>query len=107
MEPDPYPTRWSYRGYLPHFHCAEAIQFITFRLGDSLPKAVVERIEMQIQQMLPGEDEEIQAQRRKLAEKYLDSGYGSAGCVERPAHRLSMTRCYAATVASTSCTPSC
>jgi len=31
---------WHSRGYLPHFDSAEAIQFVTFRLADSLPRAV-------------------------------------------------------------------
>jgi putative transposase len=36
------PKGWHSRGYLPHFDSPETIQFITFRLGDSLPAAVVE-----------------------------------------------------------------
>jgi REP element-mobilizing transposase RayT len=31
---------WHSRGYLPHFDSPESIQFVTFRLADSLPKAV-------------------------------------------------------------------
>jgi putative transposase len=31
---------WHSRGYLPHFDSAETIQFVTFRLFDSLPRAV-------------------------------------------------------------------
>jgi hypothetical protein len=31
---------WSSRGYLPHFDAGELVQAITFRLADSLPKAV-------------------------------------------------------------------
>ena len=30
---------WHSRGYLPHFDSAETVQFVTFRLADSLPKA--------------------------------------------------------------------
>jgi putative transposase len=33
---------WNSRGYLPHFDSAETVQFITFRLFDSLPRAVAE-----------------------------------------------------------------
>ncbi len=33
---------WHSRGYLPHFDSAETIQFVTFRLADSLPRAVAE-----------------------------------------------------------------
>jgi hypothetical protein len=32
---------WHSRGYLPHFDSAESIQFITFRLADSLPRAML------------------------------------------------------------------
>jgi REP element-mobilizing transposase RayT len=31
---------WHSRGYLPHFDSAETVQFVTFRLADSLPRAV-------------------------------------------------------------------
>src|SRR5882757_8368796 len=30
------------RGYLPHFDSPETIQFVTFRLADSLPRAVAQ-----------------------------------------------------------------
>ncbi len=35
---------WHSRGYLPHFDSPETIQFVTFRLADSLPRAVVEAL---------------------------------------------------------------
>jgi REP element-mobilizing transposase RayT len=35
---------WHSRGYLPHFDSAETVQFVTFRLADSLPKNVVEAL---------------------------------------------------------------
>jgi REP element-mobilizing transposase RayT len=35
---------WHSRGYLPHFDSAETVQFVTFRLADSLPRAVVEAL---------------------------------------------------------------
>jgi REP element-mobilizing transposase RayT len=35
---------WHSRGYLPHFDSAEIVQFVTFRLADSLPKSVVEAL---------------------------------------------------------------
>jgi hypothetical protein len=38
---------WHSRGYLPHFDSPEAIQFVTFRLADSLPRQTIERIRMQ------------------------------------------------------------
>ncbi len=35
---------WHSRGYLPHFDSAETVQFVTFRLADSLPRAVAESL---------------------------------------------------------------
>lgn len=35
---------WHSRGYLPHFDSPETIQFVTFRLADSLPRAVAEML---------------------------------------------------------------
>src|SRR5258706_4890470 len=35
---------WHSRGYLPHFDSQEAIQFVTYRLADSLPAEALERI---------------------------------------------------------------
>ena len=36
---------WHSRGYLPHFDSPETIQFVTFRLADSLPRAVIEALQ--------------------------------------------------------------
>jgi putative transposase len=38
------PKGWYSRGYLPHFDSPETVQFVTFRLGDSLPKAVAQAL---------------------------------------------------------------
>jgi REP element-mobilizing transposase RayT len=35
---------WHSRGYLPHFDSPQTVQFITFRLADSLPRAVAETL---------------------------------------------------------------
>jgi len=35
------PKGWTYRGYLPHFDSGCVIQFITFRLYDSVPDHVI------------------------------------------------------------------
>lgn len=35
---------WHSRGYLPHFDSAETVQFVTFRLADSLPKRLPKRL---------------------------------------------------------------
>jgi REP element-mobilizing transposase RayT len=38
------PKGWHSRGYLPHFDSPETVQFITFRLADSLPKMVADTL---------------------------------------------------------------
>jgi len=40
------PKGWHSRGYLPHFDSPETIQFVTFRLADSLPRQVVEALRL-------------------------------------------------------------
>ena len=40
------PKGWHSRGYLPHFDSPETIQFVTFRLADSLPRSVVESLRL-------------------------------------------------------------
>jgi putative transposase len=41
------PRGWHSRGYLPHFDSPETVQFVTFRLADSLPRSVVEGLRLQ------------------------------------------------------------
>jgi putative DNA methylase len=66
---------WYNRGYLPHFDTDQYPQMITYRLDDSLPKDVVERI--------LAETEDDEPERRTRFEELLDNGHGS--CVlEKP-----------------------
>jgi REP element-mobilizing transposase RayT len=58
------PKGWHSRGYLPHFDSPETVQFITFRLADSLPRAVREAVRHR-------EDEVHRIDRD------LDSGFGA------------------------------
>ncbi len=37
---------WHSRNYLPHFDSEDTIQFVTFRLADSLPKTAIDRLRM-------------------------------------------------------------
>jgi REP element-mobilizing transposase RayT len=65
---------WHSRGYLPHFDGGEIAQTITFRLGDSLPRVVIERWKRQLEsEALPDKDSVF----RKRIEAYLDQGYGA------------------------------
>lgn len=40
------PKGWHSRGYLPHFDSPEALQFVTFRLVDSLPAEAIEKLRL-------------------------------------------------------------
>lgn len=65
------PKGWYNRGYLPHFDGGQIIQFITFRLADSLPKHVLERFQIELERGIISEIE----YHRKI-DKYLDEGLG-------------------------------
>ena len=58
-------TGWRSRGYLPHYDAACEIQHVIFRLADSLPAAVLERVEN-----APAPD------RAETADEVLDVGLG-------------------------------
>ncbi|CAN5315895.1 MAG: REP-associated tyrosine transposase [Pyrinomonadaceae bacterium] len=66
---------WHSRGYLPHFDVGERAQFVTFRLGDSLPQVVLERWRRELAHCHARETE---VTLRRRIEAYLDQGYGSA-----------------------------
>jgi hypothetical protein len=61
---------WHSRGYLPHFDVGNVMQSVTFRLGDSLPKAKL----LELQERLP---KEHMVERRQEIEAWLDRGAGS------------------------------
>ena len=65
---------WHSRGYLPHFDGGELAQFITFRLHDALPGAVLARRKEELKLEKPGEVEAIM---RRRVEAYLDQGHGN------------------------------
>ena len=58
---------WHARGYLPHFDDGATVQMVTFRLGDSLPRAVFDQIVS---------SSKNEADRFVLVEKYIDRGRG-------------------------------
>lgn len=62
---------WYNRGYLPHFDGGEILQFITFRLFDSLPQELMEKWRGEII------DDKDRVEFRKKIEFYLDAGKGS------------------------------
>jgi len=76
------------RGRLPHWEKESATYFVTFRLGDSLPKSVLERIESEREsvvktakqlerQLSPSERTKIKQLSTRVIEQYLDSGSGA------------------------------
>lgn len=77
---------WYSRGYLPHLDEPGRFQIITFRLADSLPKAVLREIDNELIEFenavlagqRPALRETLRAtKRRKLFEKFLDRGLGA------------------------------
>lgn len=65
---------WHSRGYLPHCDTPGLLQFITFRLNDSLPSQV-------LRHLMQETDDEMQ--RFKRIEALLDAGHGECW-LERP-----------------------
>lgn len=61
---------WRSRGYLPHFDQPGALQFITYRTIDSLPREAVIRIYSQIPERMADE-------RREALEDLLDRCHGA------------------------------
>jgi hypothetical protein len=68
------------RGYLPHFENSAATYFVTFRLADSLPTALLLswKTEMQQKMCLEKTKSEIFAHEyNSKIEKYIDAGHGN------------------------------
>ena len=76
------------RGRLPHWEKESGTYFITFRLADSLPKLVLEKIALEREEMVrtakqmnrelsPDERSKIQKLSTKAVEQYLDRGAGA------------------------------
>ena len=68
------PVGWHSRWYLPHFDGGEIPQFITFRLGDSLPQTVLERWR---EELAKDSGVDAEAALRRRIENYLDQGHGT------------------------------
>jgi len=65
------PRIWHSRGYIPHIDPGEVTQFITFRLADSMPQAVLTTWRDELKN-----GEITDAGFRKRIETYLDQNYG-------------------------------
>ena len=68
---------WHGRGYLPHFDSPETVQFVTFRLADSLPRDRIEALRSMPDAMLQADQE-------------LDAGLGA--CWLRNAEIAALTQ---------------
>jgi putative transposase len=65
---------WHSRGYLPHFEGPNAAQHVTFHLADSLPKAVLQRMDIELRIFPPVKRD---AERRQRIDLRIDAGHGS------------------------------
>jgi hypothetical protein len=70
-------TGWHERGYLPHFD-GDVVQFVTFRLADSLPQSVLARLEAEIEK---DRVDDAAREYRERVEEHLDRGIGE--CILR------------------------
>ncbi len=65
---------WYFRGYLPHFDGGDVVQFVTFRLYDSLPKERLRAWKNELK-IYPKEIAEMKLNQK--IDTWLDQGYGS------------------------------
>jgi REP element-mobilizing transposase RayT len=68
------PKGWYSRGRLPHYDGGKIAQFITFRLFDSLPKAILKQFEAEL---AVRDVENMARETLILIDRYLDRGVGS------------------------------
>lgn len=67
---------WHSRGFLPHFDSENVIQFITYRLADSVPVALLQTLKYEL-----SADTITDIELRRKIESHLDAGYGS--CLQK------------------------
>jgi REP-associated tyrosine transposase len=69
---------WRSRGYLPHFDQRHLTQFLTFRLHDAVPEAVIQswRTKLSWVENLPATDPREVELRHRIA-RYEDAGHGA------------------------------
>lgn len=64
---------WHSRGYLPHRDAAHLIQFVTYRLADSLPHEKLKLLNDELAHLV---EDQRDVERRKRIEAWLDAGMG-------------------------------
>lgn len=67
-----FPEEWQH-GNLPHRNRDSLVQFVTFRLADSLPQEVLKELEKEFER-LPETKREVE--KRKRIEEWIDKGLG-------------------------------
>lgn len=81
MTPYIFPSRFDpivfHRGDLPHWRLEDVLYFVTFRLADSMPRAVLERWKRDRDVLLGESNAEIDWNRLLARERWLDRGDGS------------------------------
>jgi REP element-mobilizing transposase RayT len=68
VDPD---TGWHSRGYLPHFDGGGMVQFVTFRLANSIPRAFLKSMK---NRLLSKQITDLEYHRE--VERFLDTGFG-------------------------------
>ena len=61
------------RGFLPHIDQPELSQFVTFRLGDSLPSSLLAEWKLELK---PSPQNQVEAELRRRTAEYIDRGAG-------------------------------
>lgn len=65
---------WYKPFHLPHYDTANIYQFITYHLADSLPSEKLQQLE---KELVAGDPKQMDTERRKKIESWLDAGHGS------------------------------
>ena len=70
---DSTPSKWHYRGYLPHYDNTNLLQAITFRLADSLPEKKLKLLNEKASKLPKAQRSQ---QNRNQLNEWLDQGHG-------------------------------
>ncbi|MDN5871188.1 MAG: transposase [Nitrococcus sp.] len=72
------PKGWHSRGYLPHLDARQLTQFVTFRLADAVPKALIEcwKNELETDTQHTTQSQRASALQKRV-EQYADAGHGA------------------------------
>src|SRR4051812_8661593 len=93
-------STWHSRGYLPHFDSETATQGVTFRLFDSVPHSLIERLKRE-----EARSQNPDAEVRILLEKYSDAGYGACYLRNHVSRRWCKSHCSISIVSGIASTP--